>query len=80
MGIGKALISMISSHVVCSFDKFSDKSGNIETWTSAVVDALRTVELLRDLNDVCLRNVFVSVDVRILLIVAARHVIINDVN
>lgn len=70
MGTGIALISMISSHVVCSFDKFSDRSGSIETCTSAAVEALLcTVESLLDREDVCLLTVLLSF-VRILIVAA----------
>lgn len=58
---GNALICMISSQVRCSFDKFSERSGNIDTCTSAATEGLRVVDSLREREDVCRLNVFVSV-------------------
>lgn len=45
----------------------------MDTWTSAAVEARRVVDSLRDLDDVCLLNVFVSVEVRIRFIVAITY-------
>lgn len=66
MHTGIALICMISSQVRSSLDKFSERSGNIDTATSCIlVDIRLEVVVPRDLVLVRLLNViFVSFRIR----------------
>lgn len=67
MHMGIALICIISSHVRSSLDRFSDKSGNIDTAASWIFADMRLdVVVPRDLVLVRLLSVvFVSLRIRL---------------
>lgn len=71
--IGSSLICIICSHAVCSLGIDLDRSGNIDTCTSALFDALRVVDSLRDFDEVCRLYVLDEVPVWRILIVASNN-------
>lgn len=76
MHTGMALICMISSQVRSSLDKFSDRSGSIDTAASCIVVDIRLeVVVPRDLVLVRLLNVvFVSLRIRFAVAASNRRV------
>ena len=79
MQTGMALICIISSQVRSSLDKFSDKSGSIDTAASCIlVDIRLEVVVPRDLVLVRLLNV-VFVSLRIRFAVAVSNTGIREI-